>query len=318
MEQSNFRRIQAIHRHWTGFLRLSNSDHSVVHEGPDDKGTYEISGQKLTVRWEKYSPDVFVELSGIYVAEPLLQELPRAEHMFAITVGSKPVLATRASVALPDSAYQVDLRLRTSDIPTFEQVFIRREYESPDLPPFANSIVDLGANIGLATVFFGLKYPTAHILSVEPEDSNFAALLSNTEALGDRVQKRRAAVWKTNGFINLHTESETGVSLDAWGVQVSDRADQSNKTTKCYELGTLLDEAGFNTVDILKVDIEGAELEVFSHCADEWLSRVGLIIIETHDRFRPGSDWAVRNAIDAMFDELPASGENLLFRRKLP
>jgi hypothetical protein len=79
---------------------------------------------------------------------------------------------------------------------------------------------------------------------------------------------------------------------------------------------TLLDQAGFHHVDILKIDIEGAELEVFSNGAEEWLSRVNLIIIETHDRFRPGSEEAVRKAVHPMFDELTPSGESLFFRRK--
>ena len=50
--------------------------------------------------------------------------------------------------------------------------------------------------------------------------------------------------------------------------------------------------------------------------AEEWLSRVTLIIIETHDRFRPGSEEAVRKAVHPMFDELTPWGESLLFRRK--
>jgi hypothetical protein len=69
-------------------------------------------------------------------------------------------------------------------------------------------------------------------------------------------------------------------------------------------------------VDILKIDIEGAELEIFSDGADEWLPRIGLIIIETHERFRPGSEAAVRKALWPMFEELPPSGESLFFRRK--
>jgi FkbM family methyltransferase len=312
----NFKRIQAIHPHWSGFLRLSNDDNIAVHEGSGNEGTYQSSGQTLTVSWEKYGPDVFVEQSGIYVHERLIREVPRAEHMFAISIGDIPVTAVKTSVLVPNSTYEVSLRLRTSDIPTFNQVFIRREYESANLPQGADVIVDLGANIGLATIFFGLKYRGASILSVEPEDGNFAAMIGNIEALGLRVQKRQAAVWKTNGSVNLHTESESGASLDAWGVQVSDRVDGSNRITKCYNIGTLMDDAGLATVDILKIDIEGAELEVFSSGAEEWLPRVTLIIIETHDRFRPGSDLAVRKALQSEFVELPASGENLFFRRK--
>jgi FkbM family methyltransferase len=154
---------------------------------------------------------------------------------------------------IPGSNYEISLRLRTSDVPTFEQIFVNFEYESPNLPDFANAIVDLGANIGLATVFFALKYPETKILSIEPEENNFAAMLENTAALGARVQKQNAAVWVKDGFINLHTENENSLSFNAWGVQVSENTNESNKITKCYKLGTILDNSGFNSVDILKI-----------------------------------------------------------------
>ena len=235
--------------------------------------------------------------------------------MFAAVIDNQPVILKRISVSVPGRNYEVSLRLKTSDIQTFSQVFIRREYESQNLPESANSIVDLGANIGLATVFFGLKYPEAKILSVEPEENNFESMVINTASLGDRVQKRLAAVWINDGVINIHTENENGAALDAWGVQVSDRKNETNTVVKCNKLGTLLRDAEFGSVDILKIDIEGAELEVFSNEFADWLPKISLIIVETHDRFRPGSEEAVRKAIHPMFEELPRSGENLFFRR---
>jgi hypothetical protein len=132
------------------------------------------------------------------------------------------------------------------------------------------------------------------------------------------VQKQHAAVWTKDGALSLRLDDDRGRSLGSWGVQVSDRLGEPEHSVKCYKLATLLDKAQFRTVDILKIDIEGAELELFSHDAAEWLPRVNLIIIETHDRFRPGSEEAVRRAIRGTFEELPRAGENLLFRRRPP
>jgi FkbM family methyltransferase len=317
MEGAKFTRVKAIHRDWTGFLRLSNIDNSAVHEGYDSKGAYDLTNDVLTIFWENYNPDVFLESSGVFVHEPLLKDAPVVERLFAVQIEGNRIVAKRLSVAIPNADYEVSLRLHTSDIPTFSQVFVKCEYNSPSLPNVAREIVDLGANIGLATVFFGMRYPSARILSVEPEEGNFAAMIANTAALGDRVQKQRAAVWVRDDFINLRNESEDGTWLDAWGVQVSELESKSRKKTKCYKLSTLLDKAGFISVDVLKIDIEGAELEIFSHGAAEWLPRINLIIIETHDRFRTGSEDAVRKAIQPMFEELPRSGENLVFRRRI-
>jgi FkbM family methyltransferase len=72
------------------------------------------------------------------------------------------------------------------------------------------------------------------------------------------------AVWVRDGVINLHTESKDGSALGEWGIQVSEIPGNTSKLTKYLKLSTLLDEAGFGYVDILKIDIEGAELEIFS------------------------------------------------------
>jgi FkbM family methyltransferase len=140
-------------------------------------------------------------------------------------------------------------------------------------------------------------------------------MVANTAALGDRVQALHGAAWITDGHINLQTHNETGAPLGEWGVQVPARPGAWNRLTRCYRIGTLLDDAAFDTVDILKVDIEGAELELFAHGAHQWLPRVRRVVVETHDRFRPGSDDAVRAAMLPLFEELPRSGENLIFRR---
>jgi FkbM family methyltransferase len=316
VSQSGFNRVRALHPDWNGFLLLSATDNRVEHEGRRSKGTYELANGRLTVAWENYPPDVFMALAGTYVHARILREIPAAERMFAVSIADKPILASGISVVIPDTNHTVSLRLGGSDIPTFEQIFVHCEYDSPNLPAAADTIVDLGANVGLATVFFGLKYPAARILAVEPEAGNFAAMSLNAAALGDRVRKQHAAVWVNDGAINLHTEDDDGAPLGAWGVQVSDRRAKSGQFVNCHTMKTLLDQAGFTTVDILKVDIEGAELEIFSQGAAGWLPRINLIIVETHDRFRPGSDAAVRQAVLPMFEELPHSGENLFFRRR--
>jgi hypothetical protein len=198
-------RIRAIHPHWNSILRLSIIDGSVVHEEHGGKGKYDLANGVLTIYWERFEPDTFRELSGNYVHELILGNAPKLEQPSAVIVGDKVIAVSRIHVTVPNERYEVSLRLQTSDVPTFFQVFVASEYQ----------------------------------------------------------------------------------------------------------------KAGFQNVDILKVDIaEGAELELFSHDAAEWLPRIALIIVETHDRFRPGTEEAVRRSLHPMFEELPRSGENLFFRRR--
>jgi len=217
-------------------------------------------------------------------------------------------------VFVPEKSYEVCLRLLTSDLPIFNQVFLQSDYNSRDLPESARSIVDLGANIGLSTVFFALKYPQARILSVEPDPGNFSLLLTNTAALGNQIQTEQAAVWKEDGMISLHSEDNSGRPLGHWGVRVSSLAGENQVVA--YKLSTLLQKVGMEAVDILKVDIEGAEIELFEVDLADWLSGTRLILIETHDRFRAGAERVVRTALEEQFEELDRSGECLVFRRK--
>jgi FkbM family methyltransferase len=316
LESSTVTRLKAMNEHWRGTLRLSSLDRTVVLEGPGVRGRYQLADGVLQIDWDSYPAETFRECSGWYVADAVLRTAPDLDTLLTIKGANKPFLATRIHVvADPASQYEVALRLGTTDTVVFSQIFTDREYDAPSLPAAASTIVDLGANIGLATVFFGLRYPQARLLSVEPERQNFDLLATNVAALGQRVQKQQVAVWSKDGIINLHVSDAAGHSLGARGYQTSESTSTAATRVPCYNLATLLDIARFPTADIVKIDIEGAEHEIFSREPARWLPRVNLIIVEAHDRFRPGAERAVRTALAPWFEELPGSGENLIFRR---
>jgi FkbM family methyltransferase len=321
--QSNLRRINAIHPEWNQWLILDEVNKTFVVAGHSNKVRYELYRGILTVYWDKFLPEMFLEIDNIFVHDSIIRNPTNIERLFAVQIMGNSLRASKISVEIPNSRYEISLRLHTSDTLTFHQIFSEREYDSPNLPSIAKNIVDIGANIGLATVFFGLRYSNANIFSVEPERGNFVQLLDNTRALGDRVRNKHAAVWSENGIVNVNMQQPDGIPLPAWAVQVSafsesrDLGDANPAgTVNCYDLRTIIGESKFDTVDILKIDIEGAEIEVFSADVSGWLPRIEMIIIETHDRFRPGCEAAVRRTLEPMFEELPRSGESLFFKRK--
>lgn len=307
-------RIEAIHPHWADHFLLEE-DGSLRLEALGSEGKYFLNNGRITVIWEKYSPEEFILSHNRFVHVDVSNYIPKLNELNFIQIDAEILRVECITVELPASNYKVTLRLRTSDIPTFQQVFTINEYENSFLPEKASTIVDLGANIGLAAVNFGLRYPEARILSVEPEPKNFALLLTNTARLGARVRCENAAVWNENGWVNLDTEDDSGTPLGSWGVQVSATQNKPSAETRSYRLETLLAIADFPVVDILKVDIEGAELQLFASSPELWLDRVEMVIVETHDRFRSGSESAVRAALAKDFEELPRNGENLFFRR---
>ena len=100
---------------------------------------------------------------------------------------------TIVQIKLPGYRSPIELRAGSTDLGTFHEVFINEEHAIElDFPP--RTICDLGANIGLASLYFANRYPNAQIVAFEPEKENFERLSANTSAYPN-IQVVRAAAW---------------------------------------------------------------------------------------------------------------------------
>lgn len=190
-------------------------------------------------------------------------------------------------VRAPQLPYLVLLRLHTSDTEAFDGVIRKREYEvalanTPDV------IVDAGANIGLAAIWFASRFPNARIFALEPEPSNYELLCRNA-APYPGIVPIQAALWSESGTIGL-TDPGTG----HWGFR-SVAGATGNIGVAAVSITDLLARYGVDQIDLLKIDIEGAELEVFS-TSESWIGRAGVIAAELHDRLAPGASHAFEAA----------------------
>ena len=210
----------------------------------------------------------------------------------------------------------LSLRIDDSDIRVFKQIFVDNEYDSLNLPETAKTIIDLGANIGLSALFFIKKFPASRIVAVEPDAVNFSIMEKNLEKFSKSISFLQAAIWPTDGEVSLVEEDDDHASLGAWGYRTEASNGNSGLSVKAVTIPTIMKQYNMDFVDILKVDIEGAEYELFEKNYEDWIDKVGLIIIETHDRFKPNSEAMVRKALNGRFDELPMKGENLFFKKK--
>jgi FkbM family methyltransferase len=177
------------------------------------------------------------------------------------------------------SAYPVFLRLSTSDVCSYRDVLICQDkLYDPGIPNFSpHTIVDVGAHIGMASLLFARRYPVARIIAVEPEAANFAALVRNVSPYKNIVPVQ-AALWKEDGEVRLG--KSTAHPKGAFAI-----AEDGDQRVRAVTMETLMGENGLGTIDFLKVDIEGAERDVFQSCA--WIKNVGVMAIELHDRVRP-------------------------------
>lgn len=153
----------------------------------------------------------------------------------------------------------------------FEYGFIGQLFETAASPV----IVDLGANIGMFSLYALSLWPKATVLSVESSTATFELLKRNHDRNPGMAWKaHHAAVWKENGTISFkNTGSSTGGHICCSG--------SADETVPAATLGSLLESNGVGKIDLLKMDIEGAEEAVLAECAP-LLERVGAIIIEVH------------------------------------
>ena len=177
---------------------------------------------------------------------------------------------------------KVSVRLRTyaGDLFVFHEIFLSKCYWIP--PSWlaegeVKTIVDLGAHLGLTTLFFSQYFPTAHYVCVEPNPANAVLLQQNVAALGQNVQVVEGAVGGTTSVQRFDT---TGASWQ--GRLIAEQDD--GYAVRCLSLPEIQAMTGFSSIDILKVDIEGAERLLF-HSSPDWLKQVRIIVIELHDNY---------------------------------
>jgi FkbM family methyltransferase len=166
-------------------------------------------------------------------------------------------------------------------------------------------IVDAGANIGAASIWFSLQFPEARIIAVEPDPANARLCRLNTE--GRNVEVVEAAIGASSGSVSLVSAEQS------WGVQTVRGGDVPIVTVP-----QLLDRIEGAELLIAKIDIEGFESDLFAEATD-WLETVSAIFVEPHDWMLPGrgTSRSFRQAIGPEFDML-ISGENLIFVRCEP
>jgi FkbM family methyltransferase len=204
------------------------------------------------------------------------------------------------------------LRICSSDVPTYGQVFVAQEYNvSAAIQP--EVIIDAGANIGLASIYFANKFPAAKIIALEPEASNFALLTRNV-APYPQIVPVQAALWHRNEEIDL-----VDPGLGKWGFMTEKKGSAENlfgstcHAVTAMTVDKIMRDHGLTKIDILKIDIEGAEREVFSDTSS-WIDKVNAVIIELHERMKAGcnrSFYCGSNGFDAEWQQ----GENVFLSR---
>jgi FkbM family methyltransferase len=232
--------------------------------------------------------------------------------LIGIAIGKlkkKPILL---HVNQPGISSPVYLRVPSSDVRVFTQIFIKNEYKF-DVNRNPEFIIDAGANIGLASVYFANQFPNARILAIEPEKENFEILVKNTEPYPN-IEPIFGALWGERAEVEVVDRG-----LGNWGFMIEAPSDgqrlprPSQQKVQGMTVDMILERYGIRQINILKLDIEGAELEVFRN-SSSWIDKVDSLIIELHEHMKPGCNRSFYSATGG-FDIEWSQGEFVYLTR---
>lgn len=188
---------------------------------------------------------------------------------------------------------QLNLRTASSDFRVAEGILVHGEYAEA-LRGRPRVILDVGANIGASALYFAQHCPEATVYAIEPEAGNYAILEKNVRHW-PRIVPVRQAIWSRNMEREVRSR-RTG----AWGYTLLDSAGRGGyglgQMADCVTIPEFMRQHGLEKIDLLKMDIEGGEKEIFEH-SEEWMDRVGVLVVELHDRICPGCSDAFENAV---------------------
>lgn len=191
----------------------------------------------------------------------------KINHVFGFNIAGDKVFYLKLDRGNTPNQKPKELYFRLNDITTFYEVFYKEIYRVDiDLEP--KVIVDLGAHVGFTSNYLQTKFPNAKIYCVEPTKESIALLSKNVD--GDITHKAIAS-YDGQAAFNIESNSVNN-KMKNHGSRIVD-------TITMY---SFMKEKGLTEIDILKIDIEGAEKELFLSLG-LWKDKVKYIMIELHD-----------------------------------
>jgi FkbM family methyltransferase len=218
-----------------------------------------------------------------------------ARHFRPLTLVARIFLHQVPPGIYPIQLPRLGLRLNVRgvmDIWSVKETFLDRFYERYGCPLQDGwKIIDIGGGIGDFTLFAAKDFSHNQVVAYEPTPQSFALLQDNLSAnQASNVHAYNEAIWSSTGTLEIDTSlGEPGqfVSRDVQGRPAGEGGSTTGAPRKVIVPSIPFSEAfrrtGWQAVDLLKIDAEGAEYEILFSLEDEILNKVRRMVMETHD-----------------------------------
>jgi len=161
-------------------------------------------------------------------------------------------------------------RLNKGDLHSIREIWFEEAYRLPFDGP-SGVLLDLGANIGMASLWLAKSYSFIQVIAVEPDPSNAALARENLEKNGVAGQVLEAAIGPREGMARFEFSKLSNMG----------RLSEKGSLVQMISVGTIIRKYGVTRFALVKIDIEGGEQELFNG-PTEWLALTDAIIIEFH------------------------------------
>jgi FkbM family methyltransferase len=200
--------------------------------------------------------------------------------------------------------YPIYIRKFTTDYDMYQQVLLHNDYHNVNIKP--EIVVDAGCNIGLFTILVKNLFPMASVICLEPDGSNVQMMRKNL-APYDNVYIEHCGLWSNDAklVVTEHTsDNKCGIIVE----------ESLNGDVDGICIDSLMAKHNLSHIDILKLDIETSEKQVFSSNYERWLPKVKCLVIEFHDRMQEGCAQAFFIAINKVYKRwyYDITGENTI------
>ena len=168
---------------------------------------------------------------------------------------------------------------KKDDSQYFQGILLGRVYKKINLNYNIDIIIDIGANIGSASIFFSLNYPESTIFSFEPVSETYEILKKNTKNFNN-IFCYKSAITSSDNLKKIYID-EDRLGRSSLIKNHRDMETTYHEIVKTIDLNKFLDKNNIDKIDILKIDSEGSEKEILDSIKEK-LNKVAIIYIEIH------------------------------------